>query len=89
MVHFFLRYFWNTKKAAFSRYADDWVLLITGHLQKAQEVKNQIKNFIQNSLKMELDEEKTTISKLTTGFNFLGFTIKMYSNKQQNISLQH
>ena len=77
------------KNAIYTRYADDWVLLITGSFEESIQVKNEIKTFIKNKLKMELDNEKTLISKLTDGFNFLGYTIKMYSNKQYKISLCH
>lgn len=74
------------KKAIFSRYADDWVLLITCNEEEASCYKEIINNFIITNLQMELDNKKTLITKLTRGFSFLGYTIKMYDNKQQKIT---
>lgn len=70
-------------KAVYSRYADDWVLIITGRKKDAIKYKDMIKNFISEKLDMTLNENKTKITHITDGIHFLGYTIKMYSNKQK------
>lgn len=74
------------KKAIFSRYADDWVLLFTGSKKDALIYKDTIKDYINHQLKMELDENKTLITKITSGISFLGFKIQMYDFKQNKIT---
>lgn len=66
----------------YTRYADDWVLLINSPLNEATLIKEKINNFINQKLSMTLDEDKTLISKLINGFNFLGYSIKMNSPNQ-------
>lgn len=70
------------KGAIFARYADDWLLLITCTEKEAESTKEKIKDFILTNLKMELDYDKTLISKLVHGIDFLGYTIKMWDNSQ-------
>lgn len=67
------------KTANFTRYADDWVLLLTCNKTECLNVKTNIKSWISDNLKMELDDQKTKITRLDEGFNFLGYRIK--SNK--------
>lgn len=69
-------------KPIYSRYADDWILLTNGDKESILKIKEQINDFIINDLKMELDEDKTLITPISKGINFLGFTLKMYSTKQ-------
>jgi group II intron reverse transcriptase/maturase len=74
------------KKSIYSRYADDWVLLITSTNKEAIHCKDLISKFISNNLKMELDNEKTLITKLTNGISFLGYNLNMYTPKQNKIT---
>jgi len=58
------------------RYADDFVVLC--HTKdKAVEAKEKIKAFLATR-GLELSEEKTSISKLDDGFDFLSFNIRSY-----------
>lgn len=57
------------------RYADDWILLVRGAKAQAQDIKVRCKAFLQDDLGLELSEEKTTITHVTDGFDFLGFHI--------------
>jgi len=61
-------------------YADDFI--ITGNDREL--LKTQVKPFVKAFLKergLELSEEKTTISHIDEGFDFLGFTIRKYNGK--------
>jgi group II intron reverse transcriptase/maturase len=57
----------------FVRYADDFVILCQSK-QQADEALATAKHIIENRLGLELSPEKTKISHLCGGFNFLGFT---------------
>lgn len=67
----------NYRRLTYVRYADDWVIGITGPKSFAEDIRNKIKDFLWERLKLTLSTEKTHISHLSTeGGNFLGFQIK-------------
>lgn len=77
------------KGAVYARYADDWVLAITCTTQEATKIKKKIADFIQRHRKMQLDSDKTKITYISEGFQFLGFDIKMAtSNKQKRVTMK-
>jgi len=66
-------------KVNFIRYADDFI--ITGASKEVLE--NEVRPLVQDFLKergLRLSDEKTTITHITEGFDFLGQTIRKYSN---------
>lgn len=65
------------KGAVYVRYADDWVLAITCTKKEALDIKEKISEFLKNKLKMLLDTEKTKITRVSEGYKFLGFEIRM------------
>lgn len=68
----------NIKTAYFVRYADDWVIL-TDSYDSAVKLKYKAKEYLRNSLKLELSEEKTVITNTKKKpIKFLGFEVKMY-----------
>lgn len=60
----------------FARYADDFVVLCNGSKAQAEEMREELYQFLNNKLRLELSKEKTKITHLNDGFNFLGF--RMY-----------
>ena len=60
------------------RYADDWCILIKGSREQAELVKQEVTEFLLETLKLELSEEKTLITPVEKGFDFLGFNIRKY-----------
>jgi len=64
----------------FTRYADDWVAVWNGSQERAEEIKAEIKAFLADELKLRLSEEKTLITHIDDGFNFLGYW--MVGNKR-------
>jgi hypothetical protein len=56
-----------------TRYADDWVAIWNGTQARAEEIKAEIKNFLAEELKLRLSEEKTLITHVDDGFDFLGY----------------
>jgi len=59
------------------RYADDWVVMVKGTEEQAQTIRKEIGSFIASDLKMELSLEKTLITHISQGFDFLGCHFRM------------
>jgi group II intron reverse transcriptase/maturase len=58
------------------RYADDFVVLSNGTKSQAEELKEELYKFLNENLQLNLSKEKTKITHLNDGFNFLGFRIQ-------------
>lgn len=66
-------------KAHFVRYADDFI--VTANTEEiAKEVKELIKDFLKDR-GLELSEEKTLITHIDNGFDFLGWNFRKYNGK--------
>jgi RNA-directed DNA polymerase len=57
------------------RYADDWIVVIRGTKNQAQTIKEEFKRFLRDEMGLELSEEKTSLTHITDGFDFLGYHI--------------
>jgi group II intron reverse transcriptase/maturase len=71
----------------YNRYADDWLIGITGDLEFAKKIKEEVNNFLKDVLKVELSQDKTKITHITQDkVNYLGFLIsrrsRVYSESQ-------
>lgn len=60
------------------RYADDFVVLVRGTVEQAEQLKTEVAEFLQQELQLELSAEKTLVTPVTAGFDFLGFHIRKY-----------
>ena len=66
-------------KVNFVRYADDFI--VTAKTKEiAEEVKELIKNFLKDK-GLELSDEKTSITHIGNGFDFLGWNFRKYKGK--------
>ncbi len=64
------------RRLRYVRYADDFLLCFAGPKREAQEIKDHLKEFLREHLKLELSEEKTLITHAGTGAaRFLGYDI--------------
>jgi group II intron reverse transcriptase/maturase len=64
------------RRLYYIRYADDWLLGFIGPKEEAEEIKRRIREFLRDTLKLELSEEKTLITHATTqSARFLGYEI--------------
>lgn len=61
------------------RYADDFVITANS-LETAQEIKNLVYDFL-HERGLQLSEEKTVITHIHTGFDFLGWTFRKFKDK--------
>jgi RNA-directed DNA polymerase len=59
------------------RYADDFVVFSNGTKEETEAFKVELKEWLQTELKLTLSEEKTAVTHMTDGFDFLGFTWKL------------
>ena len=57
------------------RYADDFVVLVEGTLEQAEAERGALAEFLQRELRMELSMEKTRITDVREGFDFLGYRV--------------
>lgn len=65
----------NFKRIKYCRYADDWIISVIGSKSDAEQIKADIKDFLENNLKLELSDTKTKITKSTKFARFLGYDI--------------
>lgn len=64
------------RRLKFVRYADDWLLGLIGTKEEAEQIKEQIKTFLHEELKLELSDEKTLITHARTeSARFLSYHI--------------
>jgi RNA-directed DNA polymerase len=61
---------------AYSRYADDFVVLCNGTKRQAEQLREELYVFLSTNLHLYLSKEKTEITHLNEGFEFLGFKIQ-------------
>lgn len=65
------------KSGVYVRYIDDWLSIFTGNKKDAKQAKEKINTYIQNELKLELDLDKTKITKLKSmSFRYVIMMIK-------------
>jgi hypothetical protein len=57
------------------RYADDFVVLVDGTREQAEAEKRALAEFLKTELRMELSIEKTRITDVKEGFDFLGYQV--------------
>lgn len=63
------------------RYADDFIVLCNGTKESAVEMKNQLRAFLSENLSLTLSEEKTQITHVQDGFDFLGFHLQLHKRE--------
>ena len=61
------------RKIQYNRYADDFVIGVIGSKQDAQQVKDDLREFLQNRLRLTLSEEKTKITHSSELVRYLGY----------------
>lgn len=63
------------KKLKYIRYADDFIIGVKGSHEDCQWIKNKLAEYIGQTLKMELSEEKTLITHSSECARFLGYDV--------------
>jgi group II intron reverse transcriptase/maturase len=70
------------KRLYYCRYADDYVIGIIGSKADAEQVRQEVRRFIQQTLKLTIAEEKSHIRHSKQGVIFVGYWIKTYSGNR-------
>ena len=58
------------------RYADDFVILVSGTREQAEQEKAELASHLHETMSLELSVDKTRVSDLTEGFAFLGHRVR-------------
>jgi RNA-directed DNA polymerase len=69
----------NSTKVNFVRYCDDFIVTANSE-ETAREIKNMIITFLQER-GLELSDDKTLITSINEGFDFLGWNFRKYNGK--------
>jgi RNA-directed DNA polymerase len=60
----------------YARYADDFVILCNGTHEQALEMRKEVHDYLREHLRLRLSLEKTRVTHLDEGFDFLGFHLQ-------------
>jgi group II intron reverse transcriptase/maturase len=72
----------RTPNVRFVRYADDWCVFITrANKSYAERLRKGIEIFLKDNCDLELSTEKTHITHVRDGFDFMGFTLSCGTGK--------
>ena len=72
----------DDKKIKYVRYADDFLIAVNGNRQDCENIKQELTEFINTTLKMELSQEKTMITHSNTPARFLGYDVRVRRDQQ-------
>jgi len=61
---------------SYARYADDFVVLCNGTKEETLKMRDTLREFLADSLRLTLSMEKTKVTHLNDGFDFLGFNLR-------------
>jgi group II intron reverse transcriptase/maturase len=65
----------NMRKLKYVRYADDFLIGVIGSKEDCTKIKEDLKDFLRDKLKLELSEDKTLITHAEKPAKFLGYEI--------------
>jgi hypothetical protein len=65
----------NFRRMRYVRYADDFLIGVIGSKEDCVKAKEDIKNYLSDTLKLELSEEKTLITNSSDKAKFLGYEV--------------
>jgi len=77
---------WTTKKGytPLVKYADDFITVHNTRAE-AQQWKEMVSSQLKGGVELELSEEKTSITHVSQGFDFLGFNVRKYYPKSPKV----
>ncbi|MDE5582248.1 MAG: group II intron reverse transcriptase/maturase [Ruminococcus sp.] len=70
------------RKIVYVRYADDFLIGVSGSRKDCEKIKQELTAFIFGKLKLELSDEKTRITHSSENARFLGYDINVRRNNQ-------
>ena len=77
----------NEPNVRFCRYADDWCVFLTrSSREQAEQLRDEIREFLRNTCGLELSAEKTRITHVRDGYDYLGFQLSVDVGTSGNLS---
>lgn len=67
----------NYKRLQYNRYADDFLIAVTGSKEDAQDMKEKVRVFLKDRLNLTMSEEKTHITHSSEKVRYLGYDIRV------------
>ncbi|MDO8057549.1 reverse transcriptase domain-containing protein ['Gossypium sp.' phytoplasma] len=64
-------------RVEYIRYADDFIIGVKGEYDKAEKIKNQVVQWLEQDLKLTINKNKSKIAKASKGTRFLSYMIKV------------
>jgi group II intron reverse transcriptase/maturase len=71
------------RRLRYVRYADDFILSFSGPKAETEDIKGQIRDFLRETLRLELSEEKTLVTHAKDAARFLGYDITIMKDDGQ------
>lgn len=65
------------KRLQYNRYADDFLIAVIGSKKDAMNIKEQVKVFLEDELKLTMSEEKTHVTHSSNMMRYLGYDIRV------------
>ena len=65
------------KRLQYNRYADDFLIAVSGPKEDAQKIKEQVRSFLQDNLHLTMSDEKTHITHSSEKVRYLGYDIRI------------
>ena len=75
----------NYKRIKYVRYADDFIIGVIGSKADSETIKEDIKNFLYDKLKLTLSEKKTLITHGNKHAKFLGYEIYVRRSEERRV----
>ena len=72
----------DDKKLVYCRYADDFLIGVSGNREECEEIKEELRVFLQDNYNLELSAEKTKITHSAERVRFLGYDIAVRRSQE-------
>jgi group II intron reverse transcriptase/maturase len=72
----------NYRRVYYCRYADDFAVGVIGSKADAEAIRQEIKGFVEGTLKLTVSAEKSHIRHSREGMHFLGYRVKTYTGNR-------
>ncbi|WP_373402854.1 group II intron reverse transcriptase/maturase [Candidatus Phytoplasma solani] len=76
-------------RVEYIRYADDFIIGIKGKYDKAETIKNQVTQWLEQDLKLTVSKDKSKIVKANKGTRFLSYMVKVKSTSSKLTKKTH
>jgi len=70
------------KKLVYCRYADDFLIGVSGNREDCERIKTELKDFLMDGYSLELSDEKTKITHSAEPVRFLGYDVAVRRSQQ-------